>query len=391
MIAWVHPSKLFAALILVSAALLSWSQLAQAQVHQQGPKLVGTGAAGHFPVQVQSVALSADGNTAVVGGPFGNNGAAWVWTRSGGVWTQQGTKLVGSGAVGAGQGNSVALSTNGNTAIVGGLATTQAPERGPSIAQRLLKVTPAALLSPKFAGIPSPSLGTNHPFGDLKNTVKPSKIFRRQLSLHFRSKHLVQLVHRLFQVQRFAAQHRFLGASGPEPGARTAPTRMTVRGDEGRPVGIATVRLFYGCLIQKPIAATHPPFAATVTVRRGRLNRSTCRGNDLRSRSSPARSARGTVAQAVGRSRNRRANRYSFSRLSGSLEGPQARSTCPSQVGFPPPVGRQHEGRPPGDASRSRQCRSAGRSTASGRRGAPLAAIEQLAAIGDSQKNVAAL
>jgi hypothetical protein len=62
MIAWVHPSKLFAALILVSAALLSWSQLAQAQVHQQGPKLVGTGAAGHFPVQVQSVALSTDGN-----------------------------------------------------------------------------------------------------------------------------------------------------------------------------------------------------------------------------------------------------------------------------------------------------------------------------------------
>jgi hypothetical protein len=120
MIAWVHPSKLFAALILVSAALLSWSQLAQAQVHQQGPKLVGTGAAGHFPVQGQSVALSADGNTAIVGGPFGNNGAAWVWTRSGGVWTQQGTKLVGSGAVGAGQGNSVALSTDGNTAIVGG-------------------------------------------------------------------------------------------------------------------------------------------------------------------------------------------------------------------------------------------------------------------------------
>jgi hypothetical protein len=68
-----------------------------------------------------SVALSADGNTAIVGGPFDNSnaGAAWVFTRNGGMWTQQGDKLVGSGASGdAGQGNSVALSCN--TAIVGG-------------------------------------------------------------------------------------------------------------------------------------------------------------------------------------------------------------------------------------------------------------------------------
>jgi PKD repeat protein len=45
-----------------------------------------------------------------------------VFTRSGGgVWTQQGSKLVGSGAVGAAlQGYSVALSANGATAIVGG-------------------------------------------------------------------------------------------------------------------------------------------------------------------------------------------------------------------------------------------------------------------------------
>jgi hypothetical protein len=63
-----------------------------------------------------------------VGGPLDNAdssgygvGAAWVFTRSGGVWTQQGSKLVGSGAVGAAeQGSSVALSADGNTAIVGG-------------------------------------------------------------------------------------------------------------------------------------------------------------------------------------------------------------------------------------------------------------------------------
>ena len=51
----------------------------------------------------------------------GTAGAAWFWTRSGGVWTQQGAKLVGTGAVGvANQGISVSLSADGNTAMVGG-------------------------------------------------------------------------------------------------------------------------------------------------------------------------------------------------------------------------------------------------------------------------------
>jgi hypothetical protein len=45
-----------------------------------------------------SVALSADGNTAIVGGVADNAeiGAAWVYTRSGTDWTQQGNKLVGT-------------------------------------------------------------------------------------------------------------------------------------------------------------------------------------------------------------------------------------------------------------------------------------------------------
>jgi len=51
------------------------------------------------------------------------SGAAWVYSRSGTVWTQQANKLVGTDAIGsAGQGHSVALSADGNTAIVGGLA-----------------------------------------------------------------------------------------------------------------------------------------------------------------------------------------------------------------------------------------------------------------------------
>jgi hypothetical protein len=90
---------------------------------QQGDKLVGTGAAGNA-FQGYSVALSADGNTAVIGGREDNGGAgaAWVFTRAGGVWTQQGSKLVGSGAVGnANQGWSVAIAGDSSTFMLGGL------------------------------------------------------------------------------------------------------------------------------------------------------------------------------------------------------------------------------------------------------------------------------
>ena len=89
---------------------------------QQGPKLVGSGVSGN-PAQGRSVALSADGNTALIGGPQDDSstGAVWVFTRSAGAWTQQGLKLVGTGAIGGSkQGYSVALSADGNTAIVGG-------------------------------------------------------------------------------------------------------------------------------------------------------------------------------------------------------------------------------------------------------------------------------
>jgi len=98
---------------------------------QQGSKLFGSSAVGRFVMQGTSVSISADGNTAIIGGYGDNNyaGAAWIWTKSEGVWTQQGLKLVGSGAVGGtnggngtvGQGYSVSLSADGNTAIVGGL------------------------------------------------------------------------------------------------------------------------------------------------------------------------------------------------------------------------------------------------------------------------------
>jgi hypothetical protein len=89
---------------------------------QQGPKLVGTGNSGQSE-QGQSVSLSADGNTLAVGGSADNGGigATWIFTRSGGAWTQQGSKLVGGGNNGpSNQGYSVSLSADGNTLAVGG-------------------------------------------------------------------------------------------------------------------------------------------------------------------------------------------------------------------------------------------------------------------------------
>ena len=102
---------------------------------QQGNKLVGSGGDRSFYGGIQqgtSVAASADGNTIIIGGPFDldsaakdvtdnyYNGAAWIFTRNGNTWSQQGNKLFAADASeGAEQGWSVGISADGNTAIVG--------------------------------------------------------------------------------------------------------------------------------------------------------------------------------------------------------------------------------------------------------------------------------
>lgn len=87
---------------------------------QQGGKLVGTGVIG-WAAQGVSSAISADGNTTIVGGFVDNNfkGAVWVYTRTNGIWSQQGNKLFGTGSVGfeVEQGQMVSLSADGNTLI----------------------------------------------------------------------------------------------------------------------------------------------------------------------------------------------------------------------------------------------------------------------------------
>ncbi|MDV7390622.1 FG-GAP repeat protein, partial [Arthrospira platensis SPKY1] len=68
-----------------------------------------------------SVALSSDGNTLAVGAdledtsPASNNGAVYIFTRSGSTWTQQAKLLASDYASNEQFGYSVALSSDGNT------------------------------------------------------------------------------------------------------------------------------------------------------------------------------------------------------------------------------------------------------------------------------------
>ena len=70
-----------------------------------------------------SVAISSDGGTIMVGADTDNNGAGavWVYTRANGNWVLQGGKLVAAGAMGPALfGAGVALSADGNTAVIAG-------------------------------------------------------------------------------------------------------------------------------------------------------------------------------------------------------------------------------------------------------------------------------
>ncbi|HTZ87912.1 MAG TPA: hypothetical protein VMB05_14690 [Solirubrobacteraceae bacterium] len=79
----------------------------------------------HFDHLGRSVALSGDGATALIGAPGVGHytGAALAFTRTSGIWQQQGQMLQGAEESGEGRfGRSVALSGDGTTALVGGLS-----------------------------------------------------------------------------------------------------------------------------------------------------------------------------------------------------------------------------------------------------------------------------
>jgi hypothetical protein len=92
---------------------------------QQGKLVPADFMVGNVVKQVgRSVALSADGDTALVGAPGVNfeRGAFWSFTRSGPVWSQQGNRIEAGGETGGGDlGSSLALAADGQSALVGGL------------------------------------------------------------------------------------------------------------------------------------------------------------------------------------------------------------------------------------------------------------------------------
>ena len=102
-----------------SAPGAAWVFTRSAEKWSQQEKLTGSGETGNGDFG-WSVALASEGNTALVGAPFDNSGpgAVWTYTRSGVKWSQLGSKLVGAGGF-AGFGYAVVLSPAGSTAIVG--------------------------------------------------------------------------------------------------------------------------------------------------------------------------------------------------------------------------------------------------------------------------------
>ena len=83
-----------------------------------------------------SVALSSDGNTALIGAyaedtsPNSSNGAAYVYIKSGGTWIEQAKLLASDAASNESFGYSVAISENGNTAAIGAIYETTSPNSG---------------------------------------------------------------------------------------------------------------------------------------------------------------------------------------------------------------------------------------------------------------------
>lgn len=85
---------------------------------QQGNKLVGTGNTGS---SLQGFSVSLWGDSVAIGAPGDNSnmGAVWVFTRSAGTWSQQGSKITASGSIGSSIAFGVSISHQRDTLVVG--------------------------------------------------------------------------------------------------------------------------------------------------------------------------------------------------------------------------------------------------------------------------------
>ena len=83
--------KLLIAVIVIAAML----DPLFGQFSLQDANLIGSGGIGSTSQSI-STSVSADGNTVIVGGigDDSSKGAAWIFSRNGATWNQQGSKLV---------------------------------------------------------------------------------------------------------------------------------------------------------------------------------------------------------------------------------------------------------------------------------------------------------
>jgi hypothetical protein len=107
---------LAASLVLCSRVLAANPPAFRGENTRLSPTRLGTGAFFGY-----AVALAADGRTAIVGAPRddGDRGGAYIFVRRGRTWTEQTSLSVPRGPGLDGFGQAVALSASGNTAVVG--------------------------------------------------------------------------------------------------------------------------------------------------------------------------------------------------------------------------------------------------------------------------------
>jgi hypothetical protein len=106
--------------------MLKFFSGAQNSVFNEQQKVVSLNLAAGDLFSSNAVAVSADGNTAIIGAPFHDNvylqsGAAYIFTRTSSFWSQQEQLPLTTADLAAGSefGRAVAISADGNTVVVG--------------------------------------------------------------------------------------------------------------------------------------------------------------------------------------------------------------------------------------------------------------------------------
>jgi hypothetical protein len=181
--------------VLAAVAVSAMPASASASLMRQGVEINGVAEA--TEAFGNSIALSTDGSTAVIGSPEGNGfkGAAWVYVRSGSGWVEQAELEAGTEALSSGEfGYGVAISGDGNTVIAsqndersfvftrsGTTWAKQATLMKPSIFVALSSDGNTALLADPLVGEASP--GAGNPVGQVTVFTRSGATWTEQQTL----------------------------------------------------------------------------------------------------------------------------------------------------------------------------------------------------------------